>query len=53
MRFKERDEVDPFFYDPDSEQEYLAQGSLEERYEIYVENTDDSPVLTFDEWLDN
>lgn len=25
MQFKERDEVDPFFYDPEAEDEYLAE----------------------------
>ena len=28
-------------------------GSLEDRYQIYLENTDDVPPKTFDEWLGN
>lgn len=30
MRFKERDEVDPFFYDPEAEAEYYAEKYYEE-----------------------
>lgn len=30
MSFKEREDVDPFFYDPDGEQEYIYQQHREE-----------------------
>jgi len=38
MTFKEREDVDPFFYDPDAEAEYLA--------EKYYEDVD----RKYDEW---
>jgi len=52
MIFKERED-NPFFYDPDAEQEYKSRGSLRDRYEIYLENTDDDEPMSFDEWLNN
>lgn len=30
----------------------MNNGTLEQRYAIYLENTDDEYPLTFDEWLD-
>lgn len=53
-RFKERDEVDPFFYDPDAEEEwraYESRDSLRERYEVYASMVDEP--MSFDEWLDS
>lgn len=31
----------------------MNEGTLQERYEIYLENTDDNPPKTFDEWLNS
>lgn len=33
--FKEREDVDPFFYDPDAEVEYKYQEYLQEKEEAY------------------
>lgn len=40
MRFKERDEVDPFFYDPEAEAEYLAERYQENVDRLYDEYKD-------------
>lgn len=54
MKFKEKDDVDPFFYDPEAEEEYQyweSRGNLRERYEVYASMVDEP--LSFDEWLNN
>lgn len=45
-----------FPYDDDPipahvEREDRFEGTLRDRYDIYVANTADDPVLSFDEWL--
>lgn len=41
MRFKERDEVDPFFYDPEAEAEYFADRYAEQMDRYYDECKDE------------
>lgn len=38
-RFKEREDVDPFFYDPDAEREFQS-------------NTSPDPDFLYDQWKD-
>lgn len=32
---------------------HSIKGTLEDRYQIYLDNTNDAPVKTFDEWLNS